>query len=268
MQSKLDDVHEALLNAASAMTHELYTNGSKKKGEAINIALEKASLSAEFFEAIRGRLRRRLQPWEKRLHPTTIDRESEILIVDLVAAFSVHANPLSGLEVRVLAKVVGNLDATPSTGWLQSLRTRYAEKIKLRKGRCSHKKMVLVNLFTAFIEWADKTDKILAGIAIVAWLVFNIDETRAIPGSKAKSIIADARLTQVQYEHALESTLYTMVGCYAADGTTLFILYIFKTRKTKMASVRASFLLSLLLKKKLVLKPMYLSMLQHLERVI
>ena len=233
VQSKLADLLAARVNTALTMAKELHVKGHKKIGIAVRTAMKKMQLSDVHFNALRCKLRRVLQPAQERLARTTLDEETEILLVDLVAAFSVHANPLSGLEVRFLAKVMGGLDEVPSTGWLQSLRLRYKSKIRLRKVRCSHKKTILVNLFTALLVWADETEKILAGIALVAWLCFNIDETRAIPGSKAKSVIADANLTQVQFEGALETTLYTMVGCYAADGSTLFVLYIFKTRKLK-----------------------------------
>ena len=77
------------------------------------------------------------------------------------------------------------------------------------------------------------TDKILARIAMIDYLVFNIDETRAIPGSKARFVIAATRLTQVRYEKAMNTTLYTMVGCSAADGSTLFVLYFLKARRVK-----------------------------------
>jgi hypothetical protein len=233
VQSSLAGVLQAKVDAALAMAKELHVKGGKKATVSIRTALKKMELPESHFEPIRSKLRRALRPKQERVPRTLLNQEIEDMLVDLVAAFSVHANPLSGLEVRVLAQVMGGLAAMPSSGWLQALRKRYASRIKLRKARKSHHKTILVNLFTALLVWADQTEKILAGIALVAWLIFNIDETRAIPGSKARSVIADANLTQVQFEGALESTLYTMVGCYAADGSTLFVLYIFKTRKLK-----------------------------------
>lgn len=232
MQSKLSELEEAQLSAATSIALELHTKKGKGKSEAIRLAAKKMNVPEQLFNAMRTRIWRLLHPTEKRPRPTTIDVETETLLVDLVAAFSTHANPLSGLEVRCLAQIMGGLEKVPTTGWLKSLRTRYAAKIKLRKGRCSHKKTVLVSLFTGIMEWAEETEQILATIAMLD-LFFNIDETRAIPGSKARAVIAATHLTQVQYENALDTTLYTMVGCYAADGTTLFILYIFRARRTK-----------------------------------
>ena len=47
---------------------------------------------------------------------------------------------------------MGGLESVPSTGWLPSLLKRYPKMIKLRKGRCSHKKTVLVQLFASLAE--------------------------------------------------------------------------------------------------------------------
>lgn len=184
-----------------------------KKGKAVERALKKADLKYEFFESVRAKLRRRLKPSEPMSRLKVLNEETESLLVELVAAFSVHANPLAAMEVRVLAKVLGDLDEVPSDGWLRKLLARHGSKVKLRTARKSHKQSVLLGLFSALFEWTDETAKVLAGIALCAWLCFNIDETRAIPASKARSVIASAALTQVQYEEALRSTLYTLVGC-------------------------------------------------------
>ena len=71
--------------------------------------MKKMELSEEHFNSIRCKLRRVLLPSQERPARTTLDEENEKMLVDLVAAFSIHANPLSGLEVRSLAKVVGGL---------------------------------------------------------------------------------------------------------------------------------------------------------------
>ena len=183
--------------------------------------------------AIRSRLYRLFNPTQPILRPTLMEPEREKLLVDMIEAFSVVANPLSGVEVRCLAEVVGDLDEIPTTGWLESLRKRYPHKIKLRTSRCSHKKTILVNLFQGLMSWALETEKVLAHIAQLAFLIFNIDETRAIPASKARAVLASSTLTQVQYESVLKSSLYTLVGCYGADGSTLFVLYLFKARKCR-----------------------------------
>ena len=219
--------------AATEAAKVLVTKNGVKQAMAIRATAEKLQIPERFHEAIRQRLYRLLNPAVKVERAKIMTPERRDLLVDLVAAFSFHANPLSGLEVRCLAQVIGDLDHVPSTGWLARLREEYRHKIKLRKGRCSHKKNVLVKLFEALLTWVDETAKVLIHIAQLDYLIFNIDETRAIPGSKSRAVLAAANLTQVQYESVLQSSLYTLVGCYAADGSTLFILYLFRARKSK-----------------------------------
>lgn len=223
-------MHEAKMKAATKIVEDLFENHDKTIKDAVDLAVKQMNLDEHVKVALRQRLWRLRNPKAKKERPTLICKEDEELLVDLIAAFSVHANPLTKLEVRALAQVMGNLDRVPSKGWLVSLRKRYPTKIKTRKAKASHNKKVLTKLFESLKTWSDETSRILASIAVADYLVFNIDETRALPASKGMSVIASAYLTQVQYEKAIESTLYTLVGCYAADGTTLFILYLFRAQ--------------------------------------
>ena len=208
-------------------------NHGRAKAEAARLAAEKVGLSDEFAERIRKRLSRLFTESPTKPRPTLLQREAEIHLVELVRAFSMYANPLFGSEIRHLAKIYGELEELPSTGWLTSLCQRYPDVIRVRKARSSHKKDVLTNLLESVIQWSKSTGLRLSRLALSSHLVFNIDETRALPACKAETVVAAACLTQVQYEEALKSTLYTLVGCYAADGTTLFLLYIFKAKKSK-----------------------------------
>ena len=68
----------------------------------------------------------------------------------------------------------------------------------------------------------------LEGLALASGLVFNTDKTRAVPASKVVSVLAHKHMTETQYNQTIDSALYTLVSCIAADGTTLFCLYLFK----------------------------------------
>lgn len=219
--------------AAAQLAYELHTRHDKKKQSALQAAVQKLGLGANVLRALRARVDRLCNPKSKVPRPTLLTQECEQHLVELVSAFSVHANALAGVEVRTVAAAMFGLDQIPTTGWLATFLERNKAKLKICNTRPSHKKDVLLGLFQSLVEWTKETEKKLAHVAAEPSCVFNIDETRAIPASKVHSVIASAQLTQVQYESAMNSTLYTLVGCYTADGTTLFVLYIFKARFTK-----------------------------------
>lgn len=136
----------AKLRAATAIAKQLSSVDGMKKGQAIKAALKKAELGDVHFESVKGKLRRALKPKQPTSRLSILSEECEKLLVELVAASSVGANPLSGLEVRVLAQTMGDLDKVPSTGWLQKLRQRHPEKIKLRKSGGCNKETLLLSL--------------------------------------------------------------------------------------------------------------------------
>jgi hypothetical protein len=70
-------------------------------------------------------------------------------------------------------------------------------------------------------------------LALTADLVFNIDETRALPASRLQSLMAAKVLKETHYQQAMDETLYTLVSCIAADGSTLFCLYLFRLVSNK-----------------------------------
>jgi hypothetical protein len=85
----------------------------------------------------------------------------EDFLVSLVMAFSTQANAISALELRRMAKAVGDLDQLPTTGWVQSFLDRHSSHIQIRKGRKSHKRVILMGVLNDVIKWAEATDTAL-----------------------------------------------------------------------------------------------------------
>lgn len=200
---------------------------------AARTAAQKLKLNASKIEPLRGRIRYHFSKTPPKKRACLLLSEAEEFLVNIIKAFSTLANPLSTGEVRCLAKVVGELDQVPSNGWMTSFRGRYGSRIELRAGKKSHTKTTLLSCYSTIHEWTKATGKILKGIASAPALVFNIDETRALPASRVKSLLADKRLKETHYQQAMDTTLYTLVSCVAADGTTLFCIYLFRYVPTK-----------------------------------
>lgn len=73
----------------------------------------------------------------------------------------------------------------------------------------------------------------LERLALTALLVFNIDETRALPKELNQRLVAAKGLAEVQHVWKTDHTLYTLVSCTAADGSTLFCMYLFRQTRSK-----------------------------------
>lgn len=186
------------------------------------------SFSASRCENIRRRIGRALTPQESKPRPRLLDDKMEEMLYSVVQAFSTLANPLGTTEVQVLAQALSGMDQVPSTGWVQKFLIRHGNEIALRKGKKSHKRKDLLATFTSVKQWTEDTSNVLKGLALQPSLVFNIDETRAVPASKTVSVLAHKHMTETHYNQTIDSALYTLVSCIAADGTTLFCLYMFK----------------------------------------
>lgn len=172
-------------------------------------------------------------PRERKKRAKLLDDNMEQILYSTIQAFSTLANPLGRTEAQILAQVIGNLAQPPTSGWLQSFLDRHGSKVALRKGKKSHKRKDLLATFDKIKTWTEDTGKVLKGLALDPSLVFNMDETRAVPATKVVSVLAHKDMTETQYNQTIDSTLYTLVSCIAADGTTLFCLYIFKRAQDK-----------------------------------
>lgn len=64
-------------------------------------------------------------------------------------------------------------------------------------------------------------------------LIFNIDETMAVPKDMPKSVVADASLPEVHTNQVKNTVLYTLVTCVSASGKVLFSLWILRKPRTK-----------------------------------
>ena len=190
-------------------------------------------LDSNFIDRIRKRVQRQIAGRDHYKRPKLLGDEENQFLVDLVKSFSESANPLTSGDIRTIAQAIGNLPSRPTTGWLRSWLKANSDSVSYRKGKKSHKKSILLASLTKVQKWTDETTSILEKLSLKAHLVFNIDETKAIPKPKYDRLIASNSSTECQYQDESNSTLYTLVSCISADGTTLFNLYIFKLTQTK-----------------------------------
>ena len=221
------------MKAAVTTALFLVTKHGISKSEASRRAVEKHKLDQSKIEPLRARVQYRIREVSPKKAALLLIPEQEIFICNVIKAFSTRANPLVAGDVQLLAQIVAGLPEKPSRGWMSSFRKRHKLDVVLRKGKSSHKRGVLMMAYESVFQWVNSTEKFLVRLALDASLVFNIDETRALPASRVEFVLAAKSLKEAHYEEALDETLYTLVSCIAADGTTLFALYLFRLTPSK-----------------------------------
>lgn len=120
-----------------------------------------------------------------------------------------------------------------TTGFVQKFVERHSLDIKKRKGKDSHKKNVLLSRYSVVEEWIKEAGMRLFEEVTQDYLLFNIDETKALPKSMADSVIAAAGLPEAHTNQVENSALYTLISCVSASGDVLFCVYIFRKPVTK-----------------------------------
>jgi cytochrome c553 len=203
------------------------------KSDACRESLKTMNCEESRLAKLRGRLDTALKPPTPSKRKTLLSPLQEDFVTSLATAFSVTSNALSKQDLRIIARAAGNLPEIPSTGWVQSFGKRHKKNINFREGRKSHKKVILSGVLQNVGEWTKETGNILKGLALDDSLVFNIDETRALPRFEAKAMVSSSLSAENQYQCNPENTLYTLVTCISADGSVLFCLYIWKQTEKK-----------------------------------
>lgn len=221
------------MKAAHETALILVQKGGISISEAARLAAKRHDLEEDKMEPLRCRINYRLYAPPKQKRQLILSDEQERFLCDVIKAFSTRANPLASGDVLVLAQEIGDLESKPTTGWLGSFRKRHQLDVLLRKGKNSHKRSILLAAFDSVCGWLKTTQTTLNRLVLAAFLVFNIDETRALPASRLQSLMAAKSLKETHYQQAMDETLYTLVSCIAADGSTLFCIYLFRLVPTK-----------------------------------
>lgn len=221
-------VDEERLKLATTVGVWWVTNKKVDASEGARRGVEKANLPDSKVEAVRHRIRRSLHGKSSEIRARLLSQEAENFLVKLCVAFEALVNPLGTQDLQLLAKIIGRLEHLPTSGWVGHFRKIHAKEIKIRKGKHSHKRKILMAGFPSVCAWVEETEKTLEKVIQEESLVFNLDETRAIPASKVKQLLSSTKVKETQYYEAIDETLYTMVSCIAADGSVHFLLYLLR----------------------------------------
>lgn len=197
-------------------------------------AIDKSPVKEKLkLETVRSALRYRPVATKKVRDQTKLGKELELFLVNLIIAFSVHLMGMTRHMLRGLAAMMVPSEAPFSARWCKRFMKRHKAQIKERSGKKSHKRKVLMSAYETIKEWCERQEGVVKKEAWRAGLVFNIDETKALPSALRQKLLCATNLTENQYQLIQDSTLYSMVSCIAADGSTLFVLYIFRKVQSK-----------------------------------
>ena len=187
-------------------------------------------------ETIRSKIRYEPVPSKKPGGKQKLGKEIETFLVALIIAFSTNLMSLTKSMLQGIANLLWPKQAPFGKKWYKLFMKRHGKSIKARIGKKSHKRKVLLGAFSSISNWCKTMETIWKKEAWQRHLVFNIDETKALPSSLRQQLLATSNMTEAQYQLVQDSTLYSMVSCISADGTTLFVLYIFRKVQSKTST--------------------------------
>lgn len=188
-------------------------------------------------ENLRGRARTLEAPKEHKERRRKMLPAEEELLEKLAKSFSRTLNALWKEELLFLANKIFHLreplEKDLTKGWLDYWLKERAQELSVRVGKNSHSKKVLLSRYPAVKEWVETVGKRLAEQVLDPDLIFNIDETMAIPKDMPKSVVADKSLPEVHTNQVKNTVLYTLVSCVSASGKVLFSVFILRKPKAK-----------------------------------
>lgn len=241
-QTIIDDAHKAvqmtqILHAFKLAIDLLKNQADKSVRSACQEAIDTLKYPGSLFNAVHHRVRRALQPKQEHQKDTILGSEKEKLLVQFIQAFAHFKNPLSKAMVIEIATAMAGRAELLTTGWLSRFVQRHGKDICFAEGKLSHRKKDLLEAWPKLFKWSKEVDNFATLWTNKPWVVFNLDESRAIPASKMKSIVSSKHSKETRYQDTLKCNLFTIVSCVSADGRTLFLLFIFKEENTKNPSV-------------------------------
>lgn len=224
----------ASINQAAVAARLMVERGKFSVRKAAAEATKLSQNGALKPEAIRSKVRRHRQRRPKRKPDRTLlGDEIEQLLVELVIAFAYHAMALTKGIITALAEMLAPNKAPLGSKWCKRFIARHHAKITERSPKKSHKRKVLMSAYPSVKKWCTEVKPVIESEAWRSNLVFNIDETKALPSAIRERLVCAKNLTENQYQLVQDSTLYSLVSCISADGSTLFALYIFRKVQSK-----------------------------------
>lgn len=163
-------------------------------------------------------------------------KELEMFLVKLIIAFSIQLMSLTRSFLRSFASALAPSLGKFDNSWVKRFRKRHRKLIVVRSAKKSHKRSVLLGAYNVIKEWLEGFKLRRKKEAWKNHLIFNIDETKALPSGLREKVLSASNLTEAQYQLCQDSTLYSMVSCISADGSTLFVLYIFRKSQATLYS--------------------------------
>lgn len=227
-------IQEAQMIKAKAEMTESYDKGLGSENELASKIARQFGVSEVALRSW-NRRRRNRQPLKPR--PIKLAPVLEEYLCNMILAFAKYFNPLTREDVRDLAaylyKYQSSKVETFSDGWVDTFLERHSEIVRQGITKKSHKKTVLNGLGELVFNWCIETEKTLSGLALQPELVFNIDETKATSSKLAYRGIGSAKSSELHMQNASYNSLYTLVSCICADGSTLFLVFIFKSSNSQ-----------------------------------
>lgn len=223
----------ALYQLAIVRVQDLQAEKSISQTKASEEVCNEPQFSLLVPQNLRMRLRYALKPSLPKLYYRYLTDTQESFLVSLVVSFSTLATALSPTQVRKIAQIIAHAEDEPSATWVESFLERNSNVIAKRSSKNSHHKFILTTCYSTVKTWVEATSETLKHIVYDPALVFNIDETKALPKALNNALIAAKSLKEVQHVWKNDPTLYTLVSCTAANGTTLFVIYLFRQTKSK-----------------------------------
>lgn len=161
----------------------------------------------------------------------TLTSDEEMAVVGFVSALcsSLHLTLKDIAAIGTVTLQARDPSAPQLThGWAQHFVLRHCINLRVRTLKPSDKGAKVGSLWMLLLEWNQRILQLLERHSYRRPLIFNCDETRAIPREQTVSATAPANWAEAHASCLPNSKLWTIFTVVGADGSVLYSVYIYK----------------------------------------
>lgn len=231
----------AKLNAAVALVQKIMKESTTIRSTR-SVQMEVATKFHVNLSSLEKRMQRANNKVPKKRHGgNALTEEQERIVVGFVKAISVGTH-LTMRDIATLGTTLLQYEhpyVEPlTTGWAQRLVFKHQSDLAVRTLKPSDKINNVMQVWRYLLDWNKSFSALLEKRSYRNTLVFNCDETRAIPRDTTSSGVTAVGRTEAHLLKTKSCNLWTIFTVVCAEGSVLFSAYIYRDPTWSTKSIK------------------------------
>lgn len=230
--------HRKNRKSVKKFSHDRKTNSLVKKALLVlekkpsmshrEVARTVCSESPQYFEAVRRGVSRHVERQSKpakRHGAHALTLEQELMVVGVIIAFSIYMSPLNNSQILLCVNETFNKSLAHP--WVADFLVRHKKHLTTRKVKQIQTARVLSNDLNTIGDWIERHERWMESRHFPIHARFNIDETRLVPPSDKRRVVAKKQHKFDNRESRITS-LGTLVPVINSKGECFMSFYVLK----------------------------------------